>query len=50
VLLLLGPGWLGTLLKDVGAAADAPPSKTLEQPSAIEASAALPDDQPPPTI
>ena len=50
VLLLLGPGWLGTLLKDVGAAADAPPSKTLEQPSATEASAALPDDQPPPTI
>ena len=50
VLVLLGRGWLGTLLKEVESAAEAPPSKTLEQPSATEASAALPDNQPPPTI
>ena len=44
VLLLLGRGWLGGLLKDVGTAADAAPATTLEQPSADEASAALPDN------
>ena len=50
VLLLLGKGWLGGLLKDVGTAAEAAPAKELEQPSPEEASAALPDNTPPPTI
>jgi putative peptidoglycan lipid II flippase len=50
VLLLLGRGWLGTLLKDVGTAADAPASKTPQPPDPTSASSALPDSTPPPTI
>ena len=49
VLLLLGRGWLATLFKDVGTAADAPPSKTPQPPDPTSASAALPDNTPPPT-
>jgi putative peptidoglycan lipid II flippase len=50
VLLLLGRDWLATLFKDVGTAADAPPSKTLQPPDPTSASAALPDSTPPPTV
>jgi putative peptidoglycan lipid II flippase len=50
VLLLLGRGWLGSLLKDVGTAADAPPSKTPQPPDPTSASSALPDNPPPPTV
>jgi putative peptidoglycan lipid II flippase len=50
VLLLLGRGWLATLFKDVGTAADAPPSKTLQPPDPTSASASLPDSTPPPTV
>ena len=50
VVLLLGRGWLQTLFKDVGSAADAPSPKTPETPDPTAASAALPDDQPPPTV
>jgi putative peptidoglycan lipid II flippase len=50
VLLLLGRAWLTTLFKDVGTAADAPPSKTLQPPDPTSASAALPDSTPPPTV
>jgi len=50
VLLLLGRGWLGGLLKDVGTAAEEAPAKEIEQPSPEEASAALPDNTPPPAI
>jgi putative peptidoglycan lipid II flippase len=50
VLLLLGRGWLGTLLKDVGTAADAPPSKTPQPPDPTSASSSLPDSTPPPTV
>src|SRR5262245_3145161 len=50
VFLLLGRGWLSSLLKDVGSAADAPPSKTLQPPDPTSASAALPDSTPPPTV
>ncbi|HKA64132.1 MAG TPA: murein biosynthesis integral membrane protein MurJ [Methyloceanibacter sp.] len=50
VLLLLGRGWLATLFQDVGTAADAPPSKTLQPPDPTSASAALPDSTPPPTV
>ena len=50
VLLLLGRGWLATLFKDVGTAADAPPSKTLQPPDPTSASAALPDNTPPPNV
>jgi putative peptidoglycan lipid II flippase len=50
VLLLLGRGWLASLFKDVGAAADAPPSKDPPAPDPTAASRALPDDQPPPNI
>ena len=50
VLLLLGRDWLTTLFKDVGTAADAPPSKTLQPPDPTSASAALPDNTPPPTV
>ena len=50
VLLLLGRDWLATLFKDVGTAADAPPSKTLQPPDPTSASAALPDNTPPPTV
>jgi putative peptidoglycan lipid II flippase len=50
VLLLLGRGWLGSLLKDVGTAADAPPPKTPQPPDPTSASSSLPDSTPPPTI
>lgn len=50
VVLLLGRGWLQNLFKDVGTAADAPSPKTPETPDPTAASAALPDDQPPPTV
>ena len=50
VLTLLGRGWLVHLAKDVSAAADSPPAATLEQPDALEDSAALPDNTPPPNI
>jgi putative peptidoglycan lipid II flippase len=50
VLLLLGRAWLTTLFKDVGTAADAPPSKTLQPPDPTSASAELPDSTPPPTV
>ena len=50
VVLLLGRGWLQNLFKDVGSAADAPSPKTPETPDPTAASAALPDDQPPPTV
>jgi len=50
VLLLLGRGWLAGLLKDVGTAAEEAPAKEIEQPSPEEASAALPDNTPPPAI
>jgi putative peptidoglycan lipid II flippase len=50
VLLLLGRGWLQNLFKDVATAAEAPQPKMLEPPDPTEASAALPDNQPPPTV
>lgn len=50
VLLLLGRGWLQNLFKDVGTAAEAPQLKLLEPPDPTEASAALPDNPPPPTV
>ena len=50
VLLLLGRGWLATLLKDVGTAADATPSKTPQPPDPTSASSSLPDNTPPPTV
>ena len=50
VLLLLGRGWLGSLLKDIGTAADAPPSKTPQPPDPTSASSSLPDNTPPPTV
>lgn len=50
VLLLLGRGWLATLFKDVGSAADAPASKTPQPPDPTSASSALPDNTPPPTV
>jgi putative peptidoglycan lipid II flippase len=50
VLLLLGRGWLATLLKDVGTAADAPASKTPQPPDPTSASSSLPDNTPPPTV
>jgi putative peptidoglycan lipid II flippase len=50
VLLLLGRGWLASLLKDVGTAADAPPSKTPQPPDPTSASSSLPDNTPPPTV
>jgi putative peptidoglycan lipid II flippase len=50
VVLLLGRGWLQNLFKDVGSAADAPSPKTPETPDPTAASAALPDDQPPPSV
>ena len=50
VLLLLGRGWVDTLFKDVGTAADAPLPKTPEPPDPTAASSALPDNPPPPTV
>jgi putative peptidoglycan lipid II flippase len=50
VLLLLGRGWLASLLKDVGTAADAPSSKTPQPPDPTSASSSLPDNTPPPTV
>jgi putative peptidoglycan lipid II flippase len=50
VLLLLGRGWLAGLLRDVGAAADAPPPKTPQPPDPTSASSSLPDSTPPPTV
>ena len=50
VLLLLGRGWLQNLFKDVATVAEAPQPKMLEPPDPTEASAALPDNQPPPTV
>ena len=41
---------LGDSLKDVATAAEAPQPKMLEPPDPTEASAALPDNQPPPTV
>jgi len=48
VFLLLGRGWLGSLLKDVGSAAEAPAA--LEKPDPLQDSAALPDNTPPPNV
>ncbi|MGH6826055.1 murein biosynthesis integral membrane protein MurJ [Methyloceanibacter sp.] len=50
VLLLLGRSWLAMLFKEVGTAADAPPSKTPQPPDPTAASSALPDGTPPPTV
>jgi len=50
VLLLLGRGWLQNLLKDVGTAAEVRELKLLGPPDPTEASAALPDNPPPPTV
>jgi putative peptidoglycan lipid II flippase len=50
VLLLLGRGWLNSLLRDVGTAAEAPPPAQLEPPDALQDSAALPDNTPPPNV
>jgi len=50
VLLLLGRGWVDTLFKDMGTAADAPLPKTPEPPDPSAASSALPDNPPPPTV
>jgi putative peptidoglycan lipid II flippase len=50
VVLLLGRGWLRNLFKDVGTAAEAPLVRLLAPPDPTEASAALPDNQPPPTV
>ena len=49
VLLLLGRGWLRSLLRDVSAAADKPLPK-LGTPDPTDDSAALPDNEPPPTL
>jgi putative peptidoglycan lipid II flippase len=50
VYLLLGRGWFGSLLKDVGTAAEAPPPKMPDEPDPTAASAALPDNTPTPTL
>jgi hypothetical protein len=50
VLLLLGRDWLAALFKDVGTAADAPASKTLQPPDPTSASSSLPDSTPPPNV
>jgi hypothetical protein len=50
VLLLLGRSWFGSLLKDVGTAADAPASKLPEPPDPTSSSSSLPDNTPPPTV
>jgi putative peptidoglycan lipid II flippase len=50
VLLLLGRSWLAMLFKDVGTAADAPASKTLQPPDPTSASSSLPDSTPPPNV
>jgi putative peptidoglycan lipid II flippase len=51
VLLLLGSGWLRSLLRDVSAAADMPASPTLEPPpDPTDDSAAFPDSEPPPKV
>jgi putative peptidoglycan lipid II flippase len=50
VWLLLGRGWLRSLLQDVGSAADKPAKATLEQPDPLQDSAALPDNTPPPNV
>jgi putative peptidoglycan lipid II flippase len=49
VLILLGRGWLRSLLRDVSAAADKPLPK-LATPDPTDDSAALPDSEPPPTL
>jgi hypothetical protein len=48
--LLLGRGWLNSLLRDVGTAAEAPPPAQLEPPDALQDSAALPDNTPAPNV
>jgi putative peptidoglycan lipid II flippase len=50
VWLLLGRGWLRSLLHDVGSAADKSAKATLEQPDPLQDSAALPDNTPPPNV
>jgi len=50
VLLLLGRGWLASLLKDIGTAANAPASKTPQPPDPTSSSSSLPDNTPPPTV
>jgi len=50
VSLLLGRGWLRTLFKDVGAAADVSTPQGLEKPDPMQDSAALPDTTPPPNL
>jgi hypothetical protein len=50
VWLLLGRGWLRSLLQDVGSAADKPAKAELEQPDPLQDSAALPDNPPPPNV
>jgi putative peptidoglycan lipid II flippase len=49
VLILLGRGWLRSLLREVSAAADKPLPK-LETLDPTDDSAALPDSEPPPTL
>jgi putative peptidoglycan lipid II flippase len=50
VLLLLGRSWLGNLFKDVGEAAETPLPKPPEPPDALQDSASLPDNTPPPNV
>ena len=50
VLLLLGKSWFASLLKDVGTAAEAPPSKLPQPPDPTSSSSSLPDNTPPPTV
>jgi putative peptidoglycan lipid II flippase len=47
---LLGRSWLRHLLKEVGEAADMPGPPGVDQPDPLQASAALPDTEPPPTL
>ena len=42
VLLLLGKSWFASLLKDVGTAAEAPPSKLPQPPDPTSSSSSLP--------
>jgi len=50
VFVLLGRGWLNSLLRDVTAAAETPAPPELETPDPTDDSAQLPDNQPPPRI
>jgi putative peptidoglycan lipid II flippase len=50
VFLLLGLGWLRSLLREVGTAAEAPTSPEITAPDPTSDSAALPDSRPPPGV